>query len=140
MDDKQSQISDQNTQGAVAPTPPSAVGTPHKEHAPVVANENLPAEEFVKPVDQEPTLPEEVKEAGVEAKHEAPKLTNGHKQAGIFHAPEIMTVQQFTPTVKYILTSDEEKSALRRSPLFSIRWLAALHQKVREQLAFFGKS
>lgn len=119
-------------------TPPQApVSAPSKEHAPVVANEALPTEEFVTPVDQEPKLPQEVKEAGVEAKHEAPKLTDNHKQVGVFHAPESTTVQQFTPTVKYILTSDEEKSALRRSPFFSIRWLAALHKKVREQLALW---
>lgn len=130
-------MDDQQQAQQPQPAPQAPVSAPSKEHAPLVANEALPAEEFVKPVDREPTLPQEVKEAGVEAKHEAPKLTTAHKQAGIFHAPEIMTVQQFTPTVKYILTSDEEKSALRRSPRFSIRWLAALHQKVREQLALW---
>lgn len=121
-----------------AQVPQAPVSVPNKEHVPV-ANETLPVQEFVQSADQEPKLPAEVKEAGVQAKHEAPALTDDHKKVGVFHAPEIMpAVQSFTPTVNFILSPEEEKIALKKSSRYSMRWLAELQKKVREQI--FGKT
>lgn len=122
------------------PIAPAPVSVPNKEHVPAVtANETLLVQEFVKPTEHEPNLPPEVKEAGVQVQQNTPQLTDDHKKVGVFHAPEITTTTpSFTPTVNYVLSPEEEKAALKKSPTYSIRWLAQLQQKVREQ--FFGKT
>lgn len=130
----------QNVQVSQVPIAPTPVSVPNKEHVPAVtANEALPVQEFVKSTEQEPNLPPEVKDAGVQVQQNIPQLTDDHKKIGVFHAPEIAAAApSFTPTVNYILSADEEKIAMKKSPTYSIRWLAQLQQKVKEQ--FFGKN
>ena len=68
---------------------PAPVSLPQKEQAPVISDASKDqAAELIKPSEEEPKIPQEVKEAGVEAVSEKPYLTEEHKALGIKHAKE----------------------------------------------------
>jgi hypothetical protein len=109
------------------PTPPNAVSGPLKEFGPSVA---VPAE-IVMPTDVEPDIPQEVKEAGVEASPntEQPKISQSVQHAtGIQPAHDAVPVP-ITPSdmIKLPMAEADAVQIIKtRSVAEAIRWFATL--------------
>ncbi len=72
------------SQGVQTPTPHVSSAAQTKEHEPLGAN----AREYLQPSEQEPTLPKEVAEVGVEVVPEKPSINIEHHKVGVHHAKE----------------------------------------------------
>lgn len=107
--------------------PPAPVGGANKETGPITA----PVSEFIKPSEAEPQIDKEIVDLGVEAKKDAPNVTDEHKDV-IDHA------KQFTPVpssassaIKLPMSEDEIASKLKTGQDDdSGKWLAGLIKKI----------
>ena len=133
----QVQTQDQNVPVAqpVQPLPQAPTTAVHKEAEP------FSTDELIKPSEPEPTLHEEVENAGVEAKKEVPNLTLEDKKAGLTLAKESTPVTTQPTGITRIMTQEEaEKEAKNKKAGNSIVWLATLilrqfkvmHQKLQK--------
>lgn len=113
---------------SVAPIqPPTPVGSANKEVGPATA----PVSEFVKPSEVEPQIDQDLKELGIEAKKDAPGVTDEH--VGI-----VEHAKQFTPVAssskgKIVMPMSEEEIADKLKTGQnddSGKWLAGLIKKI----------
>ena len=92
--------------------------------------------------EQEPNIPTEVKEAGVEATALEPNLTREHFDVGIRHSPEAVKPSlETTGAVKLPMTHAEAVSATRGKIDDSRTWQGVLIEKiykVRQMLGLGG--
>ena len=121
----------QPVQPVAAPTP---VSLPQKEQAPIISKD-LEAE-LIKPSEPEPKIPQEVKDAGVEAVKETPHLTDEHKALGIEHAKESTPVLTAPlGKVKLPITEGEALNIIKTTKVSdSKHWFAVLIEKIYKQL------
>ncbi len=110
------------------PTPPNAMSGPLKEFGPTVA---APVAEVLTPSDVEPDIPQEVKEAGVEASPntEQPKIPQQVQQlTGIKPVSDAVPVPTApSDTIQLPMPEPEAEQVIKTKKVAdSIRWLATL--------------
>ncbi len=111
------------------PIPHASVSSGLKEAEPVVHPEPVPVQtEVLTPSEQEPTLHEEVKEAGVEKVSQHPELTPEDKKAGLEASKEATpVVTQPSGAVKLPMTAQEAENAVKHYSITdSAKWLGKL--------------
>ena len=109
------------------------VSLPQKEQAPIISNDL--ASELIKPSEEEPKIPQEVKEI-VKVESDKIPLTEEHKALGIKHAKE-STLAQTQPSgmVKLPMTENEALKIIKTTKNSdSKHWLAVLIEKIYKQL------
>lgn len=113
--------------------PPVSVTGGSKELMPTSTSSFETSADLVTPVETQPTLHEEVKEAGVEAIPEVPTLTLEDKKAGLQHAPAVMPVQtESTGLVQLPSSLLQAKAQVKESGTTQDgkHWLAVLMEKI----------
>lgn len=139
MDNQSAQ--DPNYQNTSTQTPADTASeqivssAPHKEHAPVTEHVRISD-----PVESQPEIEAELREAGVEAKHDEARLdlTREQQNAGVSHSPQTAPVNPHVEAPKaefpmqYEFATEESKKG---SVWNSLRWLATLvvkQMKIKE--------
>lgn len=123
----QSQIPNDGNIQSTVPTTPDPISTPHKEMGPIGGT----VQEYITPSEVEPTIPMEVAEHGVEAivNPEVPSLPEEVKQAGVEPAKDVTpVVTNPQGTVHLPMTIQEAKKTVKFHKKIgdSLYWLATL--------------
>lgn len=110
----------------------SHVGSVQKERVPISPKVVSEISEIIKASEETPSVPTEVKEAGIEEVSDRLTLTDEHKALGIQHAGESTPV---STQPSGVVSLEEVRQELEMNPTSSGRWLGELRRKV---FKFFG--
>lgn len=109
----------------------SPVGLSQKEQAPISAKVESEVSEIIEESAKEPSVPTEVREAGVEIVSDDLTLTDEHKAIGMEHAGESTPVSTQPSGLTKIMSEEEALKTIKTtSNADSKHWLAVLIEKI----------
>jgi len=126
----QSQVKPQQDQNVTNVATSSSVGSVQKEQAPISAKVESQISEIIEASEKSPTIPTEVKEAGVEEVSDKLTLTDEHRAIGMEHAKESTPVLNQASVAKIMSEEEALKTIKTTSKSESKHWFAVLIEKI----------